>query len=131
MCCFLFVKTLHKTNFVVINWRVQVSKESSSNNPQVKMCSRTGCFQELNTLYYTGREDFPTPIFTMPDTGERYQQQTCKDSRSKRHCSVCDLRALPVSEIHPSRILLLVGWHLKLQLPPDAPLAWPPTRHLH
>ena len=57
----------------------------------------------------------------MPDTREKWQQQTCKGTaEAKAKESVVSGPCL--SKIYPSGIFL--------QLPPAAPLTWPPA-HLH
>ena len=66
--------------------------------------------------YIIGSGNLPTPIHTMPDTRERWQQQACKDTAEAK-----DIPGAVVS----SGSHLLVGWHLELQLPPTALLTWP------
>ena len=44
------------------------------NNPQVKMPSRIGYFQD----YIEGSGDLPMPVHAMPDPRERWQRHTCQ-----------------------------------------------------
>lgn len=62
-------------------------------NPQVKISRRTE-YPMKQSYYIKVNGDFPTLIHTMPDTREKWQQQTCKNNSSKRHSGIKALRAL-------------------------------------
>lgn len=82
------------------------------------MPSTLGCFQEINTLHYR----YPFTAWQIPEK----DHSSSRHVRSKRQSRVCGLGAC-LTKIDPSESLLLVGWHLELQLLPAAPLTWPPA----
>lgn len=61
--------------------------------------------------YITGSEDLPTPIYTIPDTKERWQQQTCEGTAEAKVILEFVVLGPWLSEIHPLVLSLLVGWH--------------------
>lgn len=61
--------------------------------------------------YITGSEDLPIPIYTIPDTRERWQQQTCEGTAEAKVILEFVVLGPWLSEIHPSGLSLLVGWH--------------------
>lgn len=68
----------------------------------------------------------------MPDTREKWRQQTCKGAAEAKDTLESVVSGPCLSKTYPSGIFLLVGRPLELQLLPVAPLTCPPAHiHLH
>lgn len=85
------------------------------------MPSRTGCFQETNTL--TGSGNLLTSTHTMQIPGKGSRSKHVKVQRKQK--TPQGLQSQPCLMRVAHRGSLLRGWHLGLQLQLAAPLAWP------
>lgn len=71
--------------------------------------------------YITGGGAFPTHIHAISYTRERRQQQTWKGTAEAKAILESVVSGPSLATIHPSGILLLVGWHREVDCHPLLP----------